>query len=182
MGSSRSWTGWAVAGALILAGVTAEAAAIRHQDLSEADATALKEWSRYLLTGPKVWEHVLHPPVTPAVRSLIWDDVKTDPGGADAMVRYLLWKQSLVPTRFAHYHPKLAPALHKIARSMPTAPTAPQLLNPPPASSSSGTQPAPSGNSGGGSTSAVPEPSTLLLAVGMAGWGAWCARRRKARS
>ena len=35
---------------------------------------------------------------------------------------FLLWKQSLDPTRFAHYHPKLAPALHKIelARSSPT--------------------------------------------------------------
>ncbi len=93
------------------------------------------------------------------------------------MVRYLLWKQSLDPTRFAYYHPKLAPALHKIAESTPTAP---QLLSPPPASSSSGTLPPPSGNSGGGSTSAVPEPSTLLLAIGMAGWAVWSARRRRA--
>ena len=31
------------------------------------------------------------------------------------MVNFLLWKQSLDPTRFARYHPKLAPVLHKIA-------------------------------------------------------------------
>lgn len=55
VGSSRSWTGWAVAGALILGGVHAEAAAIRHEDLSEADVTAFNEWSRYLKAGPKVW-------------------------------------------------------------------------------------------------------------------------------
>ncbi len=176
MGSRRFWTGWAMAGALIWGGVRAEAAAIHHEDLSPADVTALEEWSRYLKRGPNVWEHVLHPPVTAAVRSLIWQDVKTDPGGADPMVRFLLWKQSLDPTRFAYYHPKLAPALHKIAE---TTPTAPQLLGPPPTSSSGGTLPAPSGNSGGSTASPVPEPSTLLLALGMAGWGLLWIRRKQ---
>ncbi len=177
IGSSRSWAGWAVVGALVMGGIRAEAAPIRHEDHSEADATALKEWSRYLAASPKVWEHVLHPPVTPAVESSIWKSVKTDPGGADPMVRYLLWKQDLDPARFAHFHPKLAPALHKIAESTPTAP---QLLNPPPSSSTGTTLPPPAGDTGGTGTSPVPEPSTLLLAVGMAGWCIWRARRRPA--
>jgi hypothetical protein len=165
-----------MAGVLVLGGGV-EAAPIHHADLSEADARLNKEWSDYLQHGPKFWERVLHPPVTRAVESLIWKDVKTDPGEPDPMVRFLLWKQSLDPTRFAYYHPKLAPALHKIARS---APTAPQLLGPPPASSSSGALPPAEGNSSGCSPSPVPEPSTLLLALGMAGWGIWRARRRKA--
>ena len=69
----------------------------------------------YLLAGPTMWTEVEHPPVTAAVESAIWKSVRTDPGGTDPMVNFLLWKQSLDPTRFAHYHPKLAPVLHKIA-------------------------------------------------------------------
>jgi hypothetical protein len=110
MGLGRHWCAGALAGAILLSGSRAGAAPIRHEDLSSADATAFKEWSRYLLAGPSVWQEVLHPPVTPAVRSAIWESVRTDPGGADPMVHYLLWKQSLDPTRFAFYHPKLAPA------------------------------------------------------------------------
>jgi hypothetical protein len=175
--SSRCWTGWAVAGIVFVGGVPAEAVAIHHESLSPAEATAFDEWSHYLKAGPKMWERVIHPSVTPAVRGAIWESVKTDPGGADPMVRYLLWKQSLDPTRFAYYHPKLAPALHKIARSMPSAP---QMLNPPPpgSGSSTGTQPPPEGNSGGTPTSPVPEPSSFLLAAGMAGWAVWRAHRR----
>ena len=60
------------------------------------------------------------------------------------MVHYLLWKQSLDPTRFAHYHPKLAPALDKILKEAQTAPVAPQELNPPSTSTSGETPSTPS--------------------------------------
>jgi hypothetical protein len=173
-GRSPRWAGWVMAGALLAGGVRVDAAPIHHEALSPAEATAFEEWSHYLKAGPKFWEHVIHPAVTPAIRASIWESVRTDPGGADPMVRFLLWKQSLDPTRFAYYHPKLAPALHKIARSTPSAP---QLLNPPPGSST-GPQPPPAGNSGGNPTSPIPEPSTLLLAAGMAGWAVWRTRRR----
>jgi PEP-CTERM motif len=185
MGLGRHWCAGALAGAILLSGSRAGAAPIRHEDLSSADATAFKEWSRYLLAGPSVWQEVLHPPVTPAVRSAIWESVRTDPGGADPMVHYLLWKQSLDPTRFAFYHPKLAPALDKIIRAMPTAP---QQLIPPSVTSSSGT-PSTTTNETPTSSSIpseqglnpppAPEPSTLLLALGMAGWGIWRSRRGK---
>ena len=55
----------------------------------------------------RVWDQVAHPPVTAAVESAIWKSVRTDPGGTDRWSNFLLWKQSLDPTRFAHYHPKL---------------------------------------------------------------------------
>src|SRR6185312_11796837 len=56
--------------------------AAHHIDLTASDVTAFKEWSRYLLKGPTVWAEAEHPPVTTAVRSAIWQSVRTDPGGA----------------------------------------------------------------------------------------------------
>ena len=144
--------------------------------------TAFKEWSRDLEASPSVWKAVLHPPVTPAVRSSIWESVRTDPGGVEPMVAYLLWKQSLDPTRFAFYHPKLAPALDKILKATPTAPVAPQELNPPSTSTPGDTPSTPSTTtSEQGLNPPAPEPSTLLVALGMAGWSIWQARRGKSQ-
>ena len=42
-------------------------------------------------------------------------DAEIGGGPSDRLIDYLLWKQSLDPTRFARYHPGLGPALHKIA-------------------------------------------------------------------
>jgi hypothetical protein len=176
MGSRRHWSIGAVAGAILLSGVRAEAAPIRHVDLGSTDAKVMKEWSSYLLASPSVWKEVLHPPVTAAVRSSIWESVRTDPGGADPMVHYLLWKQSLDPTRFAFYHPKLAPALEKILKATPSVPVAAQGINP----TSSETSSTPSTSTEEQSLiPPVPEPSGLVLALGMAGWGIWMAHRRR---
>jgi hypothetical protein len=68
-----------------------QAGAAHHIELTASDVTAFKEWSRYLLKGPTVWAEAEHPPVTAAVRSAIWQSVRTDPGGADPMVNFLLW-------------------------------------------------------------------------------------------
>ncbi len=186
--SSRKWGALLLAAAPLLVGLPAEASAIKPVHLSETDAIAFKQWSRYLLAGPSVWTKVLHPPVTPTVRTAIWQTVKTDPGGADPMVAYLLWKQSLDPTRFAFYHPKLAPALNKIAKATPTAP---QSLIPPTTTTSSGTPSSttPTTSTGTSTTPStpseqglnpppIPEPGTLWIVLGMAGWGIWRSRRR----
>ncbi len=173
---------------MLLSGFRADAAAIRHEVVSSSDARVFKEWSRYLEASPSVWLRVLHPPVSPAIRSSIWEAVKTDPGGTEPMVAYLLWKQSLDPTRFAHYHPKLAPALDKILKATPTAPVAPQELNPtstatatpststtpstPPTTSEQGINPPPE-------PTPAPEPSTLVVALVLAGWSLWHGRRKK---
>jgi hypothetical protein len=165
---------------VLLACAEADAAAIHRAashpvELTASDVTDFKEWSKYLLAGPTVWTRVEHPPVSAAVRSAIWKDVRTDPGGSDPMVNYLLWKQSLDPTRFAHYHPKLAQALHKIelARSSPTLVS--QVW--PATTGSVGTSSTPSAP---GTTpvtapqnlvpSAAPEPSMLLLAACLTAW------------
>ncbi len=155
-------------------------------ELTAADVETFRHWSKYLLDGPETWTRIVHPPVTPAVRSAIWDSVRTDPGPSDPMVNYLLWKQSLDPTRFAHYHPKLAPALHRIelARSSPilVSQVSPTTTN------SAGTTPAPSTPATNPVTSpqnlvpnAAPEPSMLLLAACMTGWAIGKLRRREPR-
>ena len=76
--------------------------------------------------GPSVWSSVIHPPVTPAVESAIWKAIRTDPGETSPWIQFLLYKQSLDPARFAHYHPKLSPALDRLSAS----PTAAQVLTP----------------------------------------------------
>ena len=84
-------------------------------DHSKTQASPIySSWSKYLMGGPSVWASVPHPPITAAIRAEIWKDIKTDPGGTDLMIQWLLWKQSVDPARFAFYHPHLAPALNKI--------------------------------------------------------------------
>lgn len=167
---------------VLLACAGAEAAAIHHQSadaeltpvkgMPASEASVFKEWSQYLLAGPSAWAKVEHPPVTAAVRSAIWTSVKTDPGGTDPMVSFLLWKQSIDPTRFAYYHPKLAPALHRIALSR-TSPTLVPTVGPSTSSSGGGTPATstpPTSSPQNLLPPAAPEPSTLLIAAGMTAW------------
>jgi hypothetical protein len=164
-------------------GALVEASAIHHRDKPAAEVQATPEWSKYLDGGPKVWADVVHPPVTPAVVSEVWRDIKTDPGGTDPMIEFLLWKQSIDPTRFAHYHPKLAPALHRISLARSETTTTQAIA---PATTGSGGTTSPSTPSSPPPTSEPqnliptpsPEPSTLLIAAGMAAWAVVKTRRR----
>lgn len=160
------------------AGAETATAAAHIGGIPEADLATFKEWSRYLLAGPSAWAEVDHPPVTEAVRSAIWTSVRTDPGGTDPMVDYLLWKQSIDPTRFAHYHPRLAPALHRIAmaRTSPVV-SPPQSPTTTVSASGGGTSSPPAASTAPGSLEpqnllppSVPEPGMVLLAAGMTAW------------
>lgn len=148
-----------------------------------AEVPVFKAWSRYLLAGPTAWATVPHPLWDSTVRAAVWESIKTDPGPSDPMINFLLWKQSLDPTRFAYWHPKLAPALHKIAMARKVAALAPQT----------GPTTMGSGSGGGTSTSPgttpttwpqnltpppVPEPGMLLVAATMT---AWAFRRTRGR-
>ena len=182
LGMSRRFGLLVMAAAIVLSHCAgAGASAIHHSKTSEVAATVEKEWSRYLLGGPAVWAAVQHPPVTAAIESEIWKSVRTDPGGTAPMVEFLLWKQSLDPRRFALYHPKLAPVLRKIAHSRLSSTTTQAVT--------------PTANTGGTTSSATPapitsepqtlnpsaspEPSTLLLAAGMAVWAVARGRSRR---
>jgi hypothetical protein len=149
--------------ALRLLGVSLTLVGALFTDYGKTEASPIyRTWSQYLLGGPSVWEKVPHPPVTKAIEAEIWRDIRSDPGGSDLMVQFLLWKQSLDPPRFAHYHPNLAPALNKL--KTPTTGSQ-QVGNPPPS------------DGGGGPSTHTPEPSSLLLALTLTGWGLWSRRR-----
>jgi hypothetical protein len=140
-----------------------------------ARSGAFRSWSVYLMSGPSVWSHVIHPRVTPAVESAIWKAIRTDPGETSPWIQFMLYKQSLNPTRFAHFHPKLSPALDQLSAS----PIGAQVLTP---ESSTSTSTTTTPNSGPTSPltegQEIPEPATWLVALGMAGWGAWWRRRK----
>jgi hypothetical protein len=149
-----------------------------------AELSVFREWSRYLVAGPSVWSRVEHPPWTEAVRTAAWESVKTDPGGTESMVKFLLWKQAIDPPRFAHYHPRLAPALHRIRMERSSALAS--HFGTTTAGSGGGTSSTPSTSTTSPVTSAqnlappaVPEPGMLLVAAGMTGW--FVRRRYRAR-
>jgi hypothetical protein len=162
-----------------------QAGAAHHMELTASDVTDFKDWSRYLLKGPTMWAEAVHPPVTMAIRSAIWQSVRTDPGGADPMVNFLLWKQSLDPARFAQNHPMLAPELHKIAlaRSSPkllshVVPTTTSSGGPSTPTSRHPTHPTTTSQDNLIPPPAAPEPSMLLIAAGMTAWAVRKARGR----
>ena len=134
-----------------------------------ADREAARSWSTYLLAGPHVWSSIIHPQVTPDVRTAIWKALRSDSPESSAWVQFLLWKQSVDPERFAHFHPRVSPALNRIS-SADLAPLVVQPTTAPPDTTTPVTQ-------AQSLTSAVPEPGPWLLALGMTGWGLWWRRR-----
>jgi len=84
------------------------------------------------------------------------------------MIQWLLWKQSLDPTRFAFYHPNLSSALTKLSTT-PATTTGAQQVGKPPTTSTSGGGPV--------EGQQVPEPSTWLLALTITGCGLWWRHR-----
>ncbi len=135
-----------------------------------ADREAAHSWATYLLAGPHVWSSIVHPQVTPDVRTAIWKALRSDSPESSAWVQFLLWKQSLAPERFAHFHPRVSPVLNRIS----SADVAPQVIQPATTGPADTTTPVTQAQS---LTSAVPEPGPWLLALGMTGWGLWWRRR-----
>jgi hypothetical protein len=147
----------------------AEAAAIHHDaESSSINPASYQTWSEYLMGGPSVWAAVAHPQLNQAIEASMWKSIKSDPPPETSpVVNFFLWKQSLDPARFDHYHPNIAKALAKIKAEMASSPTTtstspndqPQTLTPP------------------STPSTVPEPATLALAIGMTAYALWWRRR-----
>jgi hypothetical protein len=135
-----------------------------------AERAAGGSWSAYLLAGPKLWSTMVHPSVTPEVRASIWRALGSDRAESNPWVEFLLWKQSLDPTRFAHYHPHVVPVLDRISRENLITPVT--QTSTPPSTVTPITEPQ-------SLTPAVPEPGAWLLAFGMTGWGLWWRRRQR---
>ena len=149
------------------------ASPIKHSHhLSETarlDAQLGHSWAAYLMAGPSVWSKVIHPEVTPDLRTAIWKALGSTDAAANPMVEFLLWKQSLDPARFARYHPHVAPILNRISTaslgSQTTTPSTPTTTSTTPVTEPQTLTPT------------VPEPGPWLLALGMTGWGLWWRRR-----
>jgi hypothetical protein len=161
-------------GALLAIASSGEACAgaIHHGKVTQAESRSLAEWSGYVQAGPTMWTRVEHPPVTQALVSAIWHSIRADQM-AHPMIQFLLWKQSLDPTRFARYHPKLSPALHRIARWHTSAPP---LVIPTPttsggtATSNSSPPTPPPTEPQNLIPDSTPEPSSMLIAAALAAW------------
>lgn len=146
--------------------------------VNDARAQAAADWSGYLHGGPAMWTRVTHPPVTQALIASIWHSIRADRAVGRPMIAFLMWKQSLDPARFAHYHPKLSPALHRIAKARWTPPA---IIPTPTTTGGTGT----SGGSSPPTTepqnlvpTSTPEPGTMLIALGMSVWAVVWTRRR----
>ncbi|MGC8642026.1 MAG: hypothetical protein ACP5XB_19345 [Isosphaeraceae bacterium] len=158
-----------------------EAAAVKKLALSPANAKVFVAWTNFLDKGEQTWSRTPAPSFSPAIRSTIWQVLKTDSQAQslnNPMIDYLLWRRSLDPQRFLLNHPSLSPALAQLlnAPALPVTPPtptaiAPQTVSGPPAPiASSSTLPPP-----------VPEPNSLLLAATMTVVGLFC-RHRLARA
>ena len=56
----------------------------------------------------------------------MWKAIKSDPPpDPDAVVQFFMFRQSLAPKRFDHYHPRIAKALSKIEAQLITPATTP---------------------------------------------------------
>ena len=108
--------------------IAADASAIHRADkadkVSTDDAGVNRTWSEYLMSGPSVWSTVAHPALSSAIESEMWKAIKSDPPpNINAVVQFFLYKQSLDPARFDHYHPRVAASLAKIKAELAQAAT-----------------------------------------------------------
>jgi hypothetical protein len=180
-----------VVGTGLLGVQPARAAKIKKLVLTPSEAKVFVSWSHFLANGETTWSQRHAPAFTPAIRTTIWQILKTDTQAqslANPMIDYLLWRRSLDPQRFQANHPNLSPTLAQLLKTPslppgvppPTYKPVPQtsvspkpsispqtLSGPPPSPSPSDVPPA-----------AVPEPSALLLAVTMTGVGLFWRHRR----
>jgi hypothetical protein len=171
-----------------LAAVPAEAAARKKVVLTPANERVFVAWTHYLAAGPTTWSSKHAPAFTPAIRTTIWDVLRTDTQAqslANPMIDYLLWRRSLDPTRFTANHPNLSPALAQLLNT-PSLPAGvpPPTYTPVPQSTVSPqtvTPPLHDPSPQSISPPAVPEPSSWLLAVGMTGMALWWRRRMNGR-
>jgi hypothetical protein len=181
-------------GAGWLSPVPTQAAAMKKLVLTPSQEHLFIVWTHYLAQGPQLWNKTHGPTVSPAIKSTIWAVLKTDTQAqslANPMIEYLLYRQSLHPKRFDTFHPKLGAALNQLLNS-PTPPTSvPPPTYPPVPVSTVASQgvappstlipPSPQSVPQNITPPAIPEPSSLIIALGMTGCGLWWRQRLRRR-
>jgi PEP-CTERM motif len=164
---------------VVASSAATEAAAIRkYHEADSAEDGLSQSWTHFLLGGPSFWAAHPHPLYDFQVRETIWNIIKTDPGGENPMIAFLLWKQSLDPTRFDHFHPNIGPAIDKLVAPKLSETSTPTSTSTSPSTSTTTTSPPSEGQQLSPPT-ATPEPSTWVMTIGMAGWAFWRCRRKR---
>jgi len=169
--------------ALIVGGQPLQAAATKKLVLTPSEVQTFEVWTKFLSDGTETWSTTHAPPFTQAIKSTIWQVLKTDTAAqaiSNPMIEYLEWRRSLDPTRFTHYHPNLSPALAQLLSS--SSPSLPAGV-PPPTTTPVTPAITPATPTGAQTVSppAVPEPSSVLLAAAMTAWGIWWRHRIRQR-
>jgi PEP-CTERM motif len=176
---SLLWLGLFVIGVGSWSANQAEAAAIHHANKTEkVDPAKFRTWSEYLMGGPTVWTSVAHPQLTAAIEASMWKAIRSDPPpDPNAVVQFFMFRQSLAPARFDHFHPRIAVALSKIEAQLIT-PATTTATTATPSTTTTSTPSSPTDQAQQLTPAAVPEPATLFLTMGMAGYALWWRRRR----
>jgi hypothetical protein len=178
----------------------ANAAAVKKYVITPANERVFVAWTNFLSAGPELWSARHAPTFTPAIKSTIWQILKTDTQDqslANPMIDYLLWRRSLDPKRFTANHTRLSPALAKLLQAPLTPPgVPPPTFTPSPQATTPSSNPTPTATAPQNVTApqtvsgpplippatqiapvAVPEPGSYIVAVVMIGCGLWCRRR-----
>jgi hypothetical protein len=165
-----------VLGAGLWGSTQAEAAAIHHAHKASAvDPASHRSWSEYLMGGPTVWASVAHPALTPGIEASMWKAIRSDPPpDTNAVVQFFMFSQNRAPARFDHFHPRIAKALSKIEAQLITPATSTTTATTTPATTTG----SPTVQAQQIGSAEVPEPASLFLAIGMAGYALWWRRRR----
>jgi hypothetical protein len=157
----------------------------RHAIHASAVPRDLQAWLNFLAEGETHWASVHAPPITANVRKFMAQELNSADSTSTPMVTYLEWRRNLDPTRFDHYHPTMGPELQTLlptttSTSTPPTPTpnpSPQTVGPPPDPAPSPSSSSDPGSGGTPAPPAIPEPSTLMLSLGMIAAGFWWRRR-----
>jgi hypothetical protein len=137
----------------------ASASPIRHHHHPASGSSnpnpALAAWQSFLHGGPMLWARVNSPQIGTQIHDLMHKGLKASDPISNLNVDYLMWRRSLDPVRFDHFHPKVGHALQTMLTPTSTNPgstVAPEQIVPP---TSPTTPPTPSS-----STQAVSAQST----------------------
>jgi hypothetical protein len=184
----------------------AQASPIRHHQISSVSTAELPAWHEFLESGPEHWSRVQSPKIGTEIHHIMNHALKSADPTSSLNVEYLMWRQSLDPARFDHYHPRVGRELKSMLTPTSVSPTSnpggavePEQLIPPtttstpatpssstsastlPSSSATGPEEvSPTTGTSGTSPApaAIPEPGTMTIALVLIGSGLWWRARR----
>src|SRR4051794_35553461 len=101
---SRRRTLWGLVLLAMVSARTAQANPIRHHQVSSRSTQELRAWNNFIAGGQSLWAGARTPKISDRIRALLVRSVQGADPSSDPNVQYLLWRQSLNPARFDHWH------------------------------------------------------------------------------